>query len=170
LDQTDLGDGLRIAAGDVNLDGRADIAVAAGKGGSSRVRVLDGSNGAEIGNFYVFDPNETRAQGLQIAMGDVNGDGFADIIASDGQNKGSEVRVISGADWTSLSSQVVFSGQDTNVRLGAADLDGDGTAEILASQGAGAHQAMALKWSSGETLTSFTPFASSGKKNKKKKK
>ena len=162
LDQTDLGDGLRIAAGDVNLDGRADIAVAAGKGGSSRVRVLDGSNGAEIGNFYVFDPNETRAQGLQIAVGDVNGDGFADIIASDGQNKGSEVRVISGSDWTSLSSQVVFSGQDTNVRLGAADLDGDGTAEILASQGAGAHQALALKWSSGETLTSFTPFASSG--------
>ncbi len=49
--------GVRVAAADVNGDGRSDIVTAAGPGGPPRVRGWDGLSLEQIDEFFAFDPN-----------------------------------------------------------------------------------------------------------------
>jgi hypothetical protein len=48
--------GVRVAAGDVDGDGRADVVTGAGPGGGPHVRVFDGVTGAEVRSFFAYDP------------------------------------------------------------------------------------------------------------------
>jgi len=76
--------GARAALNDLNGDGKADLLVAAGFGGGPRLALYDGSKlgptgGPKfVGDFFVFE--QTLRNGVFIAAGDVNGDGFADVI------------------------------------------------------------------------------------------
>ena len=69
--------GVRVAAGDVNGDGRADIITGAGPGGG-QVVVYSGKDLSILKNFFPFGANYTG--GVYVAAGDVNGDGLDDII------------------------------------------------------------------------------------------
>jgi hypothetical protein len=46
--------GVRVAAGDLNDDGKADVITGPGPGGGPHVRVWDGAGGAEIGGFFPY--------------------------------------------------------------------------------------------------------------------
>jgi FG-GAP repeat len=48
--------GVRVAAGDLNGDGRAELITGAGPGGGPHVRVFDGAHGGELRSFFAFDP------------------------------------------------------------------------------------------------------------------
>jgi uncharacterized protein DUF4394/VCBS repeat protein/FG-GAP repeat protein len=136
--------GVRVALGDINGDGVADIVVGAGPGGGPHVRVIDGKTGTQlpgpIGSFFAFDPSFTG--GVYVAAGDVDGDGFQDVIVGAGPGGGPHVRAFSGKDGTELASffayDPAFSG---GVRVAAADINLDGRAEIVtgAGPGGGAH-------------------------------
>src|SRR5207248_7612560 len=71
--------GVFVAAADVNGDGQADIITGAGAGAGPDVSVFDGKTGTRIHEFFAQAPNFTG--GVPVAAGDVNGDGFADVIA-----------------------------------------------------------------------------------------
>src|SRR5262249_54277025 len=78
--------GARAAAADVNGDGTPDLIVSAGFGGGPRVAGYDGKALAEGGgqvnlfpDFFVFE--QTLRNGAFVAAGDVDGDGFADLVA-----------------------------------------------------------------------------------------
>ena len=88
--------GVHVATGDVNGDGYDDLIVAAAAGGGPEVRVYDGKTGNLIRDFYAFNPSFRG--GVNVAVGDVDGDGKADIIAGAGAGGGPQVKVFSGAD------------------------------------------------------------------------
>lgn len=83
-DSTQKG-GVRVAVGDVNGDGRADIITGAGPGGGPHVRVFNGVDGSQITDFLAF--KTSFKGGVSVAAGDVNGDGFADIIVGPSSGK-----------------------------------------------------------------------------------
>ncbi|HEX5220252.1 MAG TPA: VCBS repeat-containing protein [Verrucomicrobiae bacterium] len=129
--------GVRVAAGDVNGDGRADIITGTGAGAAPHVKVFDGSTGAEIRSFFAFAAAFTG--GVFVAAGDIDGDGLADIIVGAGPGGGPHVKVFSGATTTELLSFFPYAaGFSGGVRVASGDLDGDGRAELVTAPGAGA--------------------------------
>lgn len=134
--------GARVAAGDVNNDGVADIIVAGGAGSTPRVRVVDGSTGSSIHDFNAF--NAGFLGGIYVAAGDVNGDGQVDIIASAGATGTAHVRAFDGSDLTRLANFFAIGTSYTGgIKVSSGDITGDGTDEILVTRqdGRGALQA-----------------------------
>jgi len=128
--------GVFVAAGDVNGDGRADIITGAGAGGGPHVRVWDGATFAELGGFFAYDP--AFPGGVTVAAADVNGDGRADIITGAGPGGGPHVRVWSGATFAELGGFFAYDPAfPGGVNVAAADVDGDGLADIVTGAGPG---------------------------------
>jgi serralysin len=127
---------VRVAAGDVNGDGFADIVTGLGEGLASHVKVFDGTNLDPLASFFAYGAGFTG--GVYVAAGDVNNDGRADIITGAGVGGGTHVKVFSGAGYGELHSFFAYPGVSNEVRVGAGDVDGDGFADIITGLGAGA--------------------------------
>jgi len=129
--------GVRVAAGDVNGDGVADIITGAGPGGAPHVKVFDGTNGSLLQSFFAYAPGFTG--GVYVAAGDVNGDGFADIITGPGSGGGPQVKVFDGVTLGTLKSFFAYDPTfQGGVRVAAGDVNGDGLADIVTGAGPGA--------------------------------
>ncbi|MFG0260820.1 MAG: Ig-like domain-containing protein, partial [Novipirellula sp. JB048] len=128
--------GVRVASGDVNGDGIPDIISGAGAGGFAQVNVVDGWTGDRLHDFQAFDDNS--GGGVEVASGDVSGDGVDDVIVAAGSGAVARVKVFDGISGAVLASFLPFSAQDQGgVRVAAGDLNGDGQAEIITAAGVG---------------------------------
>jgi len=144
--------GVRVAVGDVDGDGTAEIVAGAGPGGPPLVRVfaLDGTRKA---SFYAFDP--LFSGGVYVAAADVDGDGTAEIVTGAGQGGGPEVRVFD-ANGKQLSSFNAYESSFTGgVHVAAGDVDGDGYAEIVTGPGTGRPADVSTFRSDGTMIDSF---------------
>ena len=155
--------GVRVALADVNGDGVPDIITGAGPGGGPHVKVFDGLTGQQlpgaIGSFYAFAPSFTG--GVFVAAGDVNGDGVPDVIVGAGAGGGPHVKVFSGADGSVLASFYAYSSTFRGgVSVAAADVTGDGLADIItgAGPGGGPHVKV-FSGSDFSTVASFYAYA-----------
>ena len=122
--------GLFVAAGDVNGDGRADIIVGLGTT-TANVKVFNGATGALLFNLTSFPTG--FAGPAAVAAGDVNGDGRADIIVSSTATTANRfVRIFNGRTGTLLRDIAVHTTTISGgIFVAAADLNGDGRAEII---------------------------------------
>ncbi|MCS6849767.1 MAG: FG-GAP-like repeat-containing protein [Gemmataceae bacterium] len=155
--------GVRVAVGDVNGDGTPDIITAPGRGGGPHIRVFDGQSGAPlpgpVGSFMAYDP--AFSGGVFIAAGDINGDGFADIITGADAGGGPHVQVFSGRDGRQLRSFMAYHPRFAGgVRVAAGDVSGDGVADILTAPGVGGGpHVQVFDGPTGRLLRSFMAFA-----------
>ena len=104
-----FGGGVRVATGDFNGDGTDDIIVGAGSGGGPHVKVFDGKTFAEIASFFAFDT--AFVGGVEVAAGDLDGDGKSEIVVAAGPGGGPHVKVFRGGDMAVLASFYAFDPQ-----------------------------------------------------------
>ncbi len=153
--------GLFVAAGDVNNDGFADIVVGADAGGGPQVSVFSGRDGSLLYSFFALSPTFTG--GVRVAVGDTNGDGFADIVIGAGAGAGPQVTIYSGRDLAMLRSFFAFDSRFRGgVYVAAGDVDGDGRADVVAGAGAGGSpQVTTFRGIDGSQASSFFAFSPS---------
>jgi hypothetical protein len=96
------------------------------------LRMLDGATGQEIWSLDKASPSSAGFMGMSNAIGDVDGDGFVDIVAITGE--GYVVVVDRNGNVTRTSDAVVPGSAATDFGWGGglaiADMDGDGSPEI----------------------------------------
>lgn len=139
----DFRGGVTVAAADITGDGIADVLAGAGVGGSPHVAAFDGPTAAVIRSYFAFD--DSFRDGVTVAGGDVNGDGIADIVAGTRQGGAPQIAVFDGPTRAVLLS--FFTGDPSfrgGVNVAAADLDGDGRADIIAGAGLGGGPVVAV--------------------------
>jgi hypothetical protein len=147
--------GVRVASGDVNHDGYVDIITGAGPGGGPHVKVFSGKDNSILRSFYAYSPFFTG--GVFVSAGEVNGDGYTDIVTGAGAGGGPHVKVFSGFDGSVLASFMAYSPSFSGgVRVGAIDINQSGHAFILTTPGSGPTQKARVVNSS--TLTDLDSF------------
>ena len=127
---------VHVAAGDVNEDGSMEILVGEGEGGSSWVKVFTLAEG-ELFKHKVFGAGNSKGE-VNVASGDVDGDGFDEIICGHGDGGVSWVKVYE-LNGSVIFSRRVFGGGNTHgeVHVASGDVDGDGFDEIICGHGDG---------------------------------
>jgi hypothetical protein len=147
--------GVTVATGDVTGDGIDDIAAAAGPGAGSHVKLFDGATGAEIRSFFAYAADFTG--GAFVGLGDVTGDGLADIVTGVGLGGGPHVKVFDGLTGAEVRSFFAFDpGFRGGVTVRAGDVDGDGLADLVTGVGPGG--APHIKVFSGQDLSELQSF------------
>ncbi len=160
--------GVLVAAGDVNNDGHADIITGVDQGVGPNVKVFSGADGSLLQSFFAYD--QAFLGGVRVAAGDVNADGYADIITGAG-SAAPHVRVFSGADHTLLRNFMAFNNpefQDPHgspdlpetggIFVSSGDIDADGHDDVLVSRGDGLPQVRTFSGFSNALLHQYNAY------------
>jgi len=152
IDDPNFRGGARAGLGDIDGDGFADLVISAGFGGGPRLSIYEGAALAQgrfvhpVPDFFLFEP--ALRNGAYVQVGDLNGDGLADVIGGAGPGGAPRVFVLSGRELlnggiaTALNAPIAnfFAGNTANrggVRVAVANLDGDNRADLLVGDGEG---------------------------------
>ena len=122
------------AAGDINGNGRDEIIVGAGNGEPPYVRVFDPA-GTLLSEFFAY--HENFRGGVNVAVGDLDGDGISEIITGARFGGGPHVRVFDLAGRLLAQFFAYHENFRGGVNVAVGDLDGDGISEIITGAGFG---------------------------------
>jgi hypothetical protein len=140
---------------------REQIVIGAGNGGGPRVSVFDYNPATKAltrtANFFAYE--DSFRGGVQVAAGDLTGDGLAEIVAGSGVGGGPRVRSFTAAG---APAGVDFFAFDQNARTGVSvavgQLDGTGKGSIVAGSGANGNSAVRVFGPTGTQVSQFTAF------------
>ena len=142
--------GVFVAAADLDGDGKAEVVVSPDQGGGpvaavyagSKLAAGTGGDAAQIVRFFGIDDPGFRG-GARPTLGDVTGDGKAEVIVSAGFLGGPRITIWDGASvlaGTPAQRLNFFAFEDTlrnGAFVAAGDVDGDGVAEVAFGGGPG---------------------------------
>ena len=152
-----------VSAADFDNDGDKEIVTAAASNG--HVKVFSGTGTAFasallptfVNSFFAFDGFGTGD--VNVASGDINGDGISDIAVSSGAGTQGHVRAFNGSNQAVLASFFAFAGSTTGAAIGLADSNGDGLLDIRVTPGSGVDASVTTFDLAGTSLGTFTTFA-----------
>lgn len=128
--------GVNIAVGDLENDGTVEIVTGTENGGGPHIRIFNRDGLLINPGFFAYDT--AFRGGVNVAIGDLNGDNINEIIAGAGVDGGPHVRVFN------KNGKVInpgFFAYDTafrgGVNVAVADLDQDGIDDIVTGPGEG---------------------------------
>jgi hypothetical protein len=151
-------DPMAVAVGDVTGDGLADVAFA--NAGSNNVSVLVNTSGAGAVSFATRRNFATAADPRAVAIGDVTGDGRADlVVANTGADTVSVHRNTTpvGDGTARFATRQEFDVGPTPLSVVVRDFDRDGVLDIItANSGNGSVTVLRNDSSAGTTSPSFT--------------
>jgi hypothetical protein len=100
------------------------------------INIYDAGTGQVVDSFLAYS-SDFRG-GVQVALGDINGDGIPDIVTAPEAGGGPNIRAFSGKDGSQLLN---FFAYEPSFRGGAsvavADLDGNGRDDLIVGAGVG---------------------------------
>jgi hypothetical protein len=129
--------GVRVATGDVNGDGVADLIVGTGPGIATQVRVLSGVYGSDLFSLAPFEA--AFKGGVYVSAGDLDGDGMDEFAICPDEGGGPRVMIFRGGSFTRVAD--FFGIDDAKFRGGTrvtfGDLTGDGRSDLVVAAGFG---------------------------------
>jgi hypothetical protein len=135
-----------VALADMNGDGKAELVVSSLYTTGTRVVGYDATSLAPglkpVKAFNAFMLGGGYVSGLFLALGDVNGDGRADLVIGSAATRNPNVTVFSGQSLvdnnirTKIASFAPAGSTSKNgVKVAVRDIDGDGKLDLLTSSG-----------------------------------
>ncbi len=122
--------GVNVSGGNIGGDAKREIVTGPGAGMIPEVRIY-GSNGKLFFKFLAYD--KSFKGGVNVAVGDVNGDGQNEIVTGPGAGGGPEIRVFDIYGKLLKKFMAYDKTIKTGVKVIVEDINSDGIDEILAS-------------------------------------
>ena len=150
--------GANVSAGDVDGDGEVEIVVVPQSGREPIVRVYS-QNGKKEYEFFAYNRNYTG--GLNVEVGDVDGDGQAEIITAPRNGLMPKVKIFEGAGTLQKSLTVYAASFTGGVNLALGDMDNNGVLDLITGAGFGGGPHVKAFNYAGAELLDFFAYGSS---------
>lgn len=154
--------GVNVAIGDLEGDGTVEIVTGTENGGGPQVRIFNKDGNLIHPGFFAYDT--AFRGGVNVAVGDLNGDDTMEIVAGAGVGGGPHVRVFN-KDGKVINPgffayDPAFRG---GVNVAAGDVDADGIDDIITGPGAGGGPHVRIYDRDGVMKSQFFAFEAAGR-------
>ncbi len=148
--------GINLTVGDFENDGRVEIVTGTKNGGGPHIRIFNHEGVLINPGFFAFHPDFRG--GVNLTLGDLDGDGADEIIAGAGVGGGPQVQIFNKNG--RLLTPGFFAYNEsvrTGVTVAAGDVTGDGIVDIVTGTGYGSAPMIRVFSKEGEQLISEFP-------------
>ena len=145
--------GFSARTGDLNADGASEVVVGAGRGGGPQVRIFD-ETGDLTGQFFAYDSGFRG--GVELALGDTDGNGSQEIITAPGRGGGPHILVYE--DRGEIRGNFMAHDKDFRggVSIAAGEVNQDGDDEIIVALVENGELYIKIFRRNGELINSFS--------------
>lgn len=148
--------GVHVATINNDHDSTPEIVTGAGESGGPHIRIFK-AFGAVAHEFFAYD--KASSHGVNIAVGDVNGDGEDDIVTSVGENVSQDVIVWDESGKEISRFPASFFPASSPLSVTTLNIDSDAAQEVAVTGLIDGVSHIAVYDNDGKYLVDFTPFA-----------
>lgn len=147
--------GASIALANLDKSGETEIVIGAEAGGGPLVRTFK-KDKTSLAAFYAY--GEDFRGGVEVASGDVDGDGSPEIVTAPGSGGGPHIRIFDAGGNLKKEFFAYDESFHGGVSVAVRDIDGDGKAEVVTGAGPGGGPHVRVFNSEGELRQQFFAY------------